>query len=95
MLTSDVNKATTVKNKAMTTISEAKANTNYQGHDHQNQGQGHKSQGQAVATCCHSTVSARQLTRDESIFTKLSNTRNLFNNGEQSVTELLLSDGQS
>jgi len=39
----------------------------------------------ATATCCHSTASARQRTPDESIFTKLSSTRNLFNNGEQSL----------
>jgi len=38
----------------------------------------------ATATCCRSAASARQRTADESTFTKLSSTRNLFNNGEQS-----------
>ena len=39
----------------------------------------------AKATCCRSTASARQRTTDESTFTKLSSTRSLFNNGEQSL----------
>jgi len=39
----------------------------------------------ATATCCRSTASARQRTTDESTLTELSSTRNLFNNGEQSL----------
>ena len=39
----------------------------------------------ATATCCRNIASARQRTTDESTFTKLSSTRNLFNNGEQST----------
>ena len=39
----------------------------------------------ATATCCRGTARARQRTTDQSTFTNLSNTRNLFNNGEQSL----------
>jgi len=55
-----------------------------QGHDPQSQGQGHKCQGHSHMLR-RSTVSARQRTTDESTFTKLSSTRNRFNNAEQSL----------
>jgi len=82
---SDVTKATGVKAKATT--------FRCQGHDPQRpKPKATICKAKVTATCCHSTASARQRTADEStlfllniVFTKLSSTRNLFNNSEQSL----------
>jgi len=70
---SDVNKATCVMANATSNKAKAKAKAT------------NPRPIKATATCCRSTASARQRTTDESTLTELSSTRNLFNNGEQSL----------
>jgi len=71
---SDVDKVTSFKAKAKATILEAKTTTNAT----ITKAKAKAINAKATATCCRSTARVRQRTTDES------NTRNLFNNGEQS-----------